>query len=105
LDNLWIHGGRKKISWVCKVGEYYMNKEFIHAKNEHSYATTKKDIIINQIYLIIIGKRINILVNFFVYFVMFCDNKPMIDYGTMNKLMHFLDVKNFSNINSLNTIC
>jgi hypothetical protein len=81
-----------------------MNKEFIHAKNEHSYATTKKDIVIYQVYLIVIGKRNNILVNFFVYFLMFCDNKPMIDYETMNKLMHFLDVKNFSKINLLNTI-
>ncbi len=62
-----------------------MNKEFIHAKNEHSYATTKKDIFINQVYLIVIGKRKNILVNFFVYFFLFCDNKSMIDYETLNR--------------------
>jgi len=81
-----------------------MNKKFIHAKNEHSYATTMKDIVINQVYFIVIGKRNNILVNFFVYFFTFCDNKPMIDYETMNKLMHFLDLKKFPKINSSNTI-
>ncbi len=81
-----------------------MNKKFIHANNEHSYATTTKDIIINQVYLIVIGKKNNILVFFFVYFFTFCDNKPMIDYETMNKLMHFLNLKNFPKINSSNTI-
>jgi hypothetical protein len=81
-----------------------VNKEFIHAKNEHSYATTKKDIVINQVYLIIIGKMNNILVNFFVYFFMLCDNKPTIDYETMNKLMHILDIKKIPKINSSNTI-
>jgi hypothetical protein len=53
LDNLWKHGGRRKkimvIPKVYNVGEYYMNKDFIHAKNERLYATTKKDTIIDQI--------------------------------------------------------
>ncbi len=39
LDSHWKHNGRWKalaaILGVCKVGEYYMNKEFVHAKNEH----------------------------------------------------------------------
>jgi hypothetical protein len=39
-----------------------------------------------------------------VYFFTFCDNKSMIDYETMNKLMHFLDVKKIPKINSSNTI-
>ncbi len=39
---------------VYKVGEYYMNKDFIHAKNEHLYATTRKDTIIDQIYQVTI---------------------------------------------------
>ncbi len=44
LDNLWKHGGRRKkimaIPKVYNVGEYYMNKDIIHAKNERLYATT-----------------------------------------------------------------
>ncbi len=39
---------------VYNVGEYYMNKDFIHAKNECLYATTRKDTTINQIYQAII---------------------------------------------------
>jgi hypothetical protein len=54
LDNLWKHDNRKKtlitILNVYKVGEFYMNKSFGHAKNEHFYANVKKDIIINLIF-------------------------------------------------------
>jgi hypothetical protein len=53
LDNLWKHDGRKKkvmaIPKVYNLGEYYMNKDFIHVKNEHFYATTTKDTINDQI--------------------------------------------------------
>jgi hypothetical protein len=41
LDNLWKHGGNRKalvaILGVFCVGEYYMNKEFAHVKNETIY--------------------------------------------------------------------
>jgi len=32
---------------VCSVGEYYMNKYFVHAKNERLYAITKNETIFN----------------------------------------------------------
>jgi hypothetical protein len=38
------------------------------------------------------------------YLFTFCDNKPIIDYEIMNKLMHFLDVKKIPKINLSNTI-
>lgn len=38
-DSLWKHGCKRKalviIPKVYKVGEYYMTKDFGHAKNEH----------------------------------------------------------------------
>jgi hypothetical protein len=41
LDNLWKHGGNRKalvaILGVFSVGEYYMNKELVHVKNETLY--------------------------------------------------------------------
>jgi hypothetical protein len=65
LDNLWKQGGSwKKIMAIPKVynvSEYYMNKDFIHAKNECLYATTRKDTIINQIYqatILNLGRKI-----------------------------------------------
>jgi hypothetical protein len=59
LDNLWKHNGRRKalgtISKVFKVGEYYMNKDFVHAKSEHLYCSIRKDTIANQICHVAIG--------------------------------------------------
>jgi hypothetical protein len=41
LDSFWKHSGRRKalitILGVCKANEYYMNKDFVHGKNEHLY--------------------------------------------------------------------
>jgi hypothetical protein len=41
LSSLWKHGVKKKnlivVPRLYKVGEYYMNKGFVHAKNEHLY--------------------------------------------------------------------
>jgi hypothetical protein len=83
------------ISRVCKTIEYYMNKDFVHARNERFYCSIKKDTIVHQIYYVVIGERKKKLVQFFVYFHMFVKGKPMIDYENMNKLLHFLDVKDF----------
>jgi hypothetical protein len=49
LNSLWKHGGKRKnlivAPKICKFSEYYMNKVFVHAKNEHLHVTTKKDIV------------------------------------------------------------
>ncbi len=41
FGSLWKHGGKENIFIVVprvyKVGEFYMNKGFVHAKNEHLY--------------------------------------------------------------------
>jgi hypothetical protein len=41
LSNFWKHGDKKNVLIVVprlyKVSEYYMNKGFVHAKNEHLY--------------------------------------------------------------------
>ncbi len=51
LDSLWKHGGRKKaivaIPSGYKIEKLYMNKKFVHAKNEHLYTIVRKDNIIN----------------------------------------------------------
>jgi hypothetical protein len=47
LDSLWKYCGRKKtltdVQGVCKVGEYYMNKNLVHTKNEWLYIIIRKD--------------------------------------------------------------
>jgi len=48
LDNLWKHGGRRKalatILGVHKINDqFYMNKDFVHVKNEHLYVIAMKD--------------------------------------------------------------
>jgi hypothetical protein len=35
---------------VCETGEYYMSKDYVHAKSERLYCSVRKDTIINQIY-------------------------------------------------------
>jgi hypothetical protein len=51
LDSLWKHDNRKKgliaILNVYKVGEFYMNNFFGHAKNEHLYANVRNNIIVD----------------------------------------------------------
>ncbi len=46
LDSLWKHCGRRKtltnVRGVCKVSEYYMNKDSIHTKIEWLYVIVKK---------------------------------------------------------------
>jgi hypothetical protein len=48
LDNLLKHVGR----WKCKVfmlgvdaSSYYMNKNFVHSKNEMQYTTSQRPIL------------------------------------------------------------
>jgi hypothetical protein len=80
---------------VRSVGEYYMNKYFVHAKNERLYATTKNETIFNQVYYPIIKKRKKKIVQFSICFHMLHEGRPMIHYESMHKLLHFLDVKLF----------
>jgi hypothetical protein len=51
LDNLWKHNGRRKalgtISKKIKIGEYYMNKDSVHAKSERLYCSIRKGTIAN----------------------------------------------------------
>jgi len=42
---------------ICNANEYYMNKEFLHAKNERLYVATRKDTILKQVCHIVIGKE------------------------------------------------
>jgi hypothetical protein len=100
FDSLWKRNGRWKalaaISGVCEVSEYYMNKEFVHAKNERLYCSIKKDTIANQIYHVVIGeKKKKKLVKFFICFHMLSKGIPMTNYESMSKLLHFLDVRDF----------
>jgi hypothetical protein len=61
LYDLWKHNGRRKvliiIPRVCKTNEYYMNKDFVHAKKEHLYCSVRKDTIANEIYHVVVGER------------------------------------------------
>jgi hypothetical protein len=41
---------------VCKASEYYMNKDFFHAKNERLYVATKKGIISNNFSILSLEK-------------------------------------------------
>jgi len=43
----------------------------------------------------LIGKKKKQMVQFFVYFHMMVKGRPMIDYNNVNKLLYFVDVKNF----------
>jgi hypothetical protein len=66
INSLWKHARRRKalvrVHRVCDVGEYYMNKDSINAKNERLYVAIKKDSILKQVYHVVIGKRKNKLV-------------------------------------------
>jgi hypothetical protein len=50
LNRLWKHGGKRKafilVPRVYKVGEYYMNKDFVHVENEYLYVALKKNTIV-----------------------------------------------------------
>jgi len=52
LSSLWKHGDKKNVlivvSRLYKVGESYMNKGFVHAKNKHLYIVYYRDIIITS---------------------------------------------------------
>jgi hypothetical protein len=45
-----------RVPRVCDVGEYYMNKDSINAKNERLYVAIRKDSILKQVYHVVIGK-------------------------------------------------
>jgi hypothetical protein len=51
FDSLWKRGGRKKaiiaIRNGCQIEKFYMNKKFVHAKNEHLYTIVRNDNITN----------------------------------------------------------
>jgi hypothetical protein len=100
LDNLWKHSGKRKalatIPRVCKADEYHMNKDFVHAKNEHLYCLVRKDTIANQICHVIVSEKKKKLVQFYVWFHMLIKKRPMTyDYENMSKVLHFFDVENF----------
>ncbi len=80
---------------VCVIGESYMNKDFVHAKNERLYAIARKDSILKQVCHAVVGERKKKLVQFFMCFHMLVEGTPMIDFESMSKLLHFLDAKNF----------
>ncbi len=91
------------IPGICGVGEYYMNKNFVHAKSERLYVVVKKDSIFKQIYLAIVGRRKKKLMHFSKCFHMLVKGRPMTDFESMNKLLHFFDVKNFLKTHWSNT--
>jgi hypothetical protein len=81
-----------------------MNKDFVHAKNECMYFSTKKDTIAYQICHVTIGERKKKLVKFLICSHMLIEGKPMTDYESMCKLLHFLDVKNFPKTHCSNIV-
>jgi hypothetical protein len=95
LNSLWMHGGWRKalilVSRLYKVGEHYMNKDFVHAENEYLYVAPKKNtIVISSKFVMLLlerGKRnwFNVL---FVNFHMLIEGRPMIDYKNMRNFLH-----------------
>ncbi len=83
------------VARVHKVIQCYMNKDFVHAKNECMYFSIKKDTISNQIYHVTVSERKKKLMKFLICSHMLVEGKSMIDYESMNKLLHFHNVKNF----------
>jgi hypothetical protein len=65
---------------VCVIGESYMNKDFVHAKNERLYAIARKDSILKQVCHAVVGERKKKLVQFFMCFHMLVEGTPMIDF-------------------------
>ncbi len=108
LDSLQKHGGERKalvaILGVCSVGEYYMNKYFVHAKNERLYETTKNETICNQIYYHVIRKRKKKLVKFSICFRMLQEGRPMIHYESMTLDHYYISLMlNFPKPHQSNT--
>ncbi len=75
-----------------------MNKDSIHAKNECLYANGRKDIIANQVFHGATTKRKKKIVYFVICFHLRYKSKPMMNYENMDKLLYFLDVKDFSKL-------
>jgi hypothetical protein len=42
---------------IYGANEYYMNKNYVHVKNEKLYAAARKDSIFKQVYHVVVGKR------------------------------------------------
>jgi hypothetical protein len=80
-----------------------MNKDSIHAKNECLYANGRKDIITNQVFHGATIKRKRKIVYFVISFHFIYKSKLMMNYENMNKLLYFLDVKDFSKLYYFNT--
>jgi hypothetical protein len=99
----WIVFGKTLGKWRC----YLQSQEFVKLLNItwiRNFSMLKMNVCIVQsgrtslltkstMLLLVKGKKN--LVQFFVCFHMFAKGKPMIDYVSMNKLLHFLDVKEF----------
>ncbi len=68
------------------------------------YFSIKKDTIVNQIYHVSIGERKRKLVKFLICSHLLVENKPMTNYESMRKLLHFLDVKNFPKTHCSNIV-
>jgi hypothetical protein len=73
LDNLWKHGGRRKaltnIQGVYEAGEYYMNKDLVHTKNEWLYTIVRKDSVASQVSHATVGERKKSWFNFLFVFI------------------------------------
>jgi len=99
IDSLRKHVRRRKALivdlGVCATNEYYMNKNFVHAKNERLYVVARKDSIFKQVCLPTVGERKKKLMQFSMCFHILVEGRPMIDFESMNKILHFLDVNNF----------
>jgi hypothetical protein len=83
------------VAKVHKVIQCYMNKDFVHVKNECMYFSIKKDTIPNQICHVTICEKKKKLVKFLICSHMLVEGKPMTNYENMSKLLHFLDVNFF----------
>ncbi len=82
---------------VCAIDEYYMNKFFSHVKNERLYAIARKDSILKQVCHVAIGERKKKLVQFFMCFHMLVEGRLVIDFESMNKVLHSLMSTTFQN--------
>jgi hypothetical protein len=96
IESLHKHVGKKKalmvVLGVCGAREYYMSKDSVHAKNETwLYAIARKDSTFKQAYHAVVGKKKKKLMQFSTCFHMLVEGRPMTNFESMNKLLHFLD--------------
>jgi hypothetical protein len=95
LNSLLMHGGRRKalisVLRVCKIDGYYMNKDFVYAKNEYLYVALKKNTIVisSKFVMLLLERRKKNWFNFlFVNFHKLIEGGRMIDYKNMRKFLY-----------------